>query len=328
MQQIASRSAGLWQTLLERSGDKYMNLYLEGHIELSKLRQLHYGLVAQACQRAGHARVFREPVHGIPKERISSEPAGWELRDTKATSLAFLADFCRQLGMESRAQAYEARARVEGATARVLKRCEKVPESSGVESPAKKESPDLMSSFARLERARQAIDDYSLTYLSVMTHLRGCREVESEIGRLDPSAERFRLDELSQQRDIRVGLAEKETFAAATFYKRFQADLRLAREEYDVLGQSMAANPLQTSRTPGTKVSGTSEILCETKSDLEGPGRTAIETKVTETITKELDPNEPEPPESRQISGSNQSMRNLAASVVVGEILRELDRGM
>jgi hypothetical protein len=327
-QQIACRSASLWQALLEKSGDKYMRMYYEGQIELSKLRQLHHSLVAQSCQRAGQSHVPREPASKAPQSRIGSDPAGWDLRDTKATSLAFLGEFCRKLGMEIRAQAYELRARLEGATARVLKAYEKRPECQGVQSPERKEPADLPSSFGRLERAGRVLDDYNLTYARAMIHLRACREFESEIQKLDSSAEHHQFDEMSHQRDIAVGLAEKATFAAVSFYKSFQAEIRLAREEYDALSRSMSTNPLQTTKAPGIEVSDTSEILRETKGDLEGPGRMAVETKVTETMTKELDPHEPELPESRQSTGSNSPVRNLAASVVVGEILRELDRGI
>ena len=62
------------------------------------------------------------------------------------------------------------------------------------------------------------------------------------------------------------------------------------------------------------------------------PGWTASETKNTGVVINELDPDQSEPQaggsDSRYTTTSNPQMRNVAASVVVSEILRELDRGI
>ena len=60
--------------------------------------------------------------------------------------------------------------------------------------------------------------------------------------------------------------------------------------------------------------------------------RPALETQVTKAEIDGIHPEETEPQErrsgSRQVTTSNPQMRNVAASVVVSEILRELDRGI
>jgi len=370
LQQIAVRSGGLWQALLDNARDQYIRRYFEGQIEISQLKALHHNLVAQSCQRAGHGlahtsnpaseRIAQngicEPaVQAKPSEQVTHAKEGsdktlieWRTHDVKAEALALLADCCWTLRMENMARTYEARTRLEGATARglnnVMKACDRKLEDLGGQEVAPKESADLQSSFRRLERAERNLKDYNLAHSRAMEHLRDARDLVLGIQKLEEhfanhspkSADQTLLEEVICRRDMLAGLAEKEALAAVLSYRSFQAEIQSACKEYAALGRGLTGNSpeiLKTSRSKNNmEKTDRTPTPQETKDNPESPGCTDIKTNGPETLTKELDPQNPEIQDDgsnpNQASGANQQLRNVAVSVVVGQMLRELDRGM
>lgn len=348
-QHIANRATQLWQSLLERSDDKYIQRFFEGQLELSKLRALHHNLVAQSIQRAGREQIHPAinassdrsalPVNGTSlsqgKQGNDKLLNQWEAHDAKAASLALLGESCRRLNLETKGHDYEDRARLEGATARSLKNLldakgngRHVPEGQAV---SLEERATLQAGLSRLERARRDLDDYNRAYARALDHLRAQREFGRTIRQMETySAEhspatRALFEEVVRQRDAAVGLAEKEALAAVSSYKCFQSEIELAREEYDALSLEFAPSSQEfTKPTQSRHVLEPADrtvAVAAAKSDL----------RDAEPM-EELAPNETGPERDRTNSNQppapSQPMRNIATGVVIGEVLRELDHGM
>lgn len=340
-QQAASKSAALWQTLSERSNDKYVRFYFQGQVELSRLREFHHNLVARSCQEAAHDRVLPGSVKGLPPSAI---PGGdkihgeWDAHNYKAAAFSLLAESSWRLGMQRMAESYETRARLEDATARVHEKYAQKPETD-VSPDSPEQSGDLTRGYHHLESAGRSLGEFNMAYAKVMAQMRCAREFETAIEKLESAtahrspnpAEMAQFQKARHERDIATRFAEEEALQAISAGRSFQTEIHLARNEYESLGRNLTGKALESNKAT-SEIVATSENLHETRGDLQGPGRTDSETKITETSTRELDQHEPEAHTAQ--AGANRTiavnpqMRKVAVSVVVSQVLRELDRGM
>src|SRR5688572_6624080 len=128
----AAREASDWKTEAERTRDRYIRQYLEGRVEMSSLRAVHYDLVAQSSMRPGRlAQINSESVTRTPvvtartslqialsKRDRSRAVTEREAHHAKSAAFSMLAEKSRELGMVGRARTYGARASLEAASAR------------------------------------------------------------------------------------------------------------------------------------------------------------------------------------------------------------------
>ena len=340
-QQAAARSASLWQSLLEKSNDKYVRIYFQGQVDLSKLREFHSHLVARACQEAAHGRVLPGSAKSVPVLAIPGGDrthAEWDAHNYKAAAFSLLAECSWRLGMQRMAESYETRARLEDATARVHDRYAKKPETDA--SPlCDGQTPDLTRGYHHLQSAGRSLGEFNIAYAKVMAHMRSAREFETAIEKLESAAARrlpnpaeiAQFAKAKHQLDIATRFAEEEALQAIFAGRSFQTEIQMARNEYEALSPKLTGKALESNETTSEIVT-TSENRHETQGDLQGPGRTDSETKITETSTRELDQHEtdahPAQAGADRTIAVNPHLRKVAVSVVVSQVLRELDRGM
>ncbi len=355
--QITAQAAGRWQAVLEKTGDKYARRYFEGQITLCNLRAAHQILLAQSSQGT------RSP---IPKDKSSSAArtpviraksfleislaekgrnkalAEGSAHRIKAAAFAMLADRWREMGMESRARTYEARASLESASARgfdsVIKAYDKKLEALDVHDVASKGTPDAQNGLDYLERAERNLEEYNRAHAEAMGHIRKARQVESEIHELEAnqtkSPEHARLEEAIYQRDMVTALAEEEALRAARCYGSFEGEIESARKVYEVLGLAVTGQPLELTKTypskDGQEKTQTPEITHQPAGNSQRPAQTVLGRRLSETSIAQPVKSEPqgEQLDSKQTSSPNQPYRKVAVGVVVSQVLRELDRGM
>jgi hypothetical protein len=343
LQQAASREAIHWQAVRDRANDKHARQYFEGLAELSRLKAFHHNLVAQSLQQAGHgesdasfnseAEDKTQPPVPEPASRAESSveidlarkgrdrvKTEHESHLVKAAALALLGERSRELGMEERAASYEYRGRRENATARgfqvVIKAYERRLEILGGRTSSREESPGLQNGFRRLARAERFLEEYNSAQASVMDHL---RQLDGAVG----------------QRDEHLKSAEKEALDAVTAYREFQKETQIVREAHRVLSPTTKDNQLEStvaSHKSDLDIAERSQTLHESEGDLEGPGRTVTEKKISDTTIKEPAPHKPElQPDKSDITrptASEQRRHRVAVAVVAGQILKEMDREM
>lgn len=265
-QQIAARAASQWQEVLDKAGDKYTRRYLEGQVELSKHRASHHNLVAQSCHQAGHERApssFNLASEGKSKT-MDHEPlirakscleialarkgrdkalSERDIHHAKAAAFTMLGDRCRELGIESWAGTYEARAGRESAAARgfdsVIRADDRKLEDLGVRTILREESPDLHNCLRCLENAERYLEDYNNAHARAISLMRQTLEFEPAIQKLEVNSadqplkqmEQKQFHELADYRDLVAALAEREAIAAVLSYKSFQQEIQSAQEK-------------------------------------------------------------------------------------------------
>jgi hypothetical protein len=343
----AVRDAGLWKAVLEETRDKYARRFFEGQIELSNLRGVHYNLAVQSSMpprgepESNPAPVIRPPVIRakasleIALSERGRNRAGTEreAHHAKAAAFAMLADRSRELGMESRARAYEARASLETASAHgfegVIKGYDKKLEDLGVRERTRAEPASLQNSLDRLERAQRQLEDFYRSQVETMGHLRRCREIETEIEALEKDSAdlpskpegREKIEEAIYQRDTVAALAEKEALAAARCYRDFQHEVEAAHKSYEALDLAMTGSQAKT-------ISAAPDNDGHTEAHTQG--LVAAEEKPQDSGLSKPQESEPQiiEPETKHTTTSRKPHGNVALGVVAGQLLRELERGM
>ncbi|HYK89326.1 MAG TPA: hypothetical protein VE398_11180 [Acidobacteriota bacterium] len=366
--QIAQQAASRWEEILQKTGDKYAKRYFEGQVELSKLRAAHYGVVAKSYLQPIHEQAATSPkvehegkTKTAPREPVIRAKASLEValaergrnkavsereaHQTRAAAYSMLADHCRELGMEGRAHMYEARASLESASARgfegVIRGYDKKLEDLGVQTMTSKQSPDLEGSLDHLERAERDLENYNKSHAEAMGHLRKEQQIESQMQRLEADAtdhassiQRSHIEEANYQRDLVAALAEKEALAAARSYRSFQDGIQFAHKAYEALSLALAGNLLGTIRTSpdndGHEKPGFQDVPHGDNGGSQNPAQVLADAKSPADRFSETSESEPQPSpmNSKQQTNPSQQYRSVAVGAVVGQLLRELERGM
>ncbi len=367
-QQIADQAMKIWQSSLGNAIDEYESRYFEGKVTLSRLRVIHYNLIARSCQRSGHERTDpstnsdrddrtqtanREPAIRA-KDSLEITLARKE-RDTaigecdshraKARAFTMLGIRCRELGMESNARSYEARADLERAAThefeRVIKTSERRLEDLGVHPVAREKPSDLKNCFDGLEQADRNLDAYYHSRMRALIEVRQVQNLEVTIRDLEAAhgsqaTKPKEFEDTIYQRDMAAAHAEREVLASVEAYKRYQDELQSVYTDYNSLNRVLTGKPLERikphSYQDDLEKTESRETLHETEGNLEGPGRVVTERKISDTSVKEPERDQlkadSDDSDSHRRTIPEQRQHSVAVGVVVGQILQEMDREM
>ncbi len=334
-QQTEAQSAIHWQAVLAKTGDEYARRFFDGMRRVSALRAFHHNLIAQSCQRAGynhdngasgHGRngKARTAEHDLSGGSSLSAEIGFAQKGRErvladrvshidtAAALEILADRCHGLGMESKAEEFQNRARREKATARefltVVKAYDRRLEKLGVRAVKNEEVADLERSFRRLDAAERYLEEYNSAHEQLMGSLRQA----SESRRAPRGA--------SAERTQRIESAEKEAITAATSYRKFQKEIESAEKSYDALARVLTGKQLDN-----FKISLAHQ---EPALSMTEPRHETGEEKVSESVEAEMPDVHSDSPVPKPAATSMPRERRALIGAAVAGIVKEMDRGL
>lgn len=260
------------QAVHDSTGNKAQR-YFEGLAKLGELRALHQCLndhhPESSVVSVGENHIASQPVPrqssletALLEKGRSRALEEFSAHQIKAHAYLTLAGRYRELGLESKADAYNERGNLERATTRgfhaIIEAYDKKLAALGVANPTIEELHSRQTRHRDLDSAEKFLESYKVDYAICCEHTLEVQKAEETILKLNgqpatnslTSAEKNQLEKETHQRDRFMRMAENTALNAATAFRHFQLEIQSAEKSFDSINRERMEQPMQEQEEP------------------------------------------------------------------------------